>query len=138
MTKGRKRKPSEQTEGDNKLKSQKTNGGKNHIKEGTVCSICTKKIYEKSKNHDGDEAIFCEGRCGWLHHQCAGLSDLFFKAFTDNNALFPCFCMLKSQSEEISNLRSTVEKLKGTLKGLTKQNSKMRQLKLTKVKRSLS
>ena len=33
------------------------------------------------------------------------------------------FCMLKSQSEEISNLRSTVEQLKGTLKGLTKQNS---------------
>ena len=49
---------------------------------------------------------------------------IFFKAFTLNDTPFLCvFCMLKSQSDEISTLRSTIEQLKSTLEGLSKHNS---------------
>ena len=120
MTKPKKRKPSEHSEGNSRSKTQKLN----RVKEGTICSVCTKQIIERSENHDGDEAIFCDGGCGWLHRQCAGLSDPFFKAFTFNDTPFLCvFCMLKSQSDEISSLRSTIEQLKITLEGLSKHNS---------------
>lgn len=39
---------------------------------------------EDSCDNDGEEAIYCEGHCGWIHRQCAGLSDLFFKLFMEN------------------------------------------------------
>ena len=87
-----------------------------------VCSVCDKTIVEQSRDHDGDEAIFCEKRCGWLHHHCAGLTGPFLKLFTKNtNTPFLCiYCMLKSQSDEICSLKATVQELENTMIALQK------------------
>ena len=91
MAKTRKRRTSDNTNQNTKSKSQKLNGGKPAIKQGTLCSVCDKTIVEQSSDHDGDEAIFCEKRCGWLHRHCASLTGPFFKLFTENaNTPFLC------------------------------------------------
>ena len=84
-------------------------------------SVCCGQIVDKSNDHDGEDAIFCEGRCGWIHRQCAGLSDPFFRLFTGNDDVpFLCvFCMLKAQSDEITNLRATIDDLKNSIAKLT-------------------
>ena len=88
MPKGKKRGPPDQSEPNGNSKSQKRNGGKTPIKEGTTCSVCCKTIVDQSSNYNGEDSIYCEGRCGWIHRQCAGLSDPFFKLFTDNDSPF--------------------------------------------------
>jgi len=93
MTKPKKR-PLDQSDHDinSKPKSQKLNpSGENPVNEGTVCVV---NIIECSKSHDGDETIFCEGKCGWLHRQCTSLSDFYFKLFTNNNSPFLCVRIL--------------------------------------------
>ena len=122
MAKTRKRRTSDNTDQNTKSKSQKLNGGKPAIKQGTLCSVCDKTIVEQSSDHDGDEAIFCEKRCGWLHRHCAGLTGPFFKLFTKNaNTPFLCiYCMLKSQSDEICSLKATVQELENTMIALQK------------------
>ena len=93
------------------------------LKQGTKCSVCCRQIVDKSNNQDGEDAIFCEGRCGWIHRQCAGLSDPFFRAFTGNDTPFLCvFCMLKTQSEEITNLKATIDDLKNSIAKLTSKS----------------
>ena len=44
--------------------------------------------------------MYCDGHCGWIYRQCAGVSDPFFK-----------ICMLKTQSDEIASLRSMKRKI---------------------------
>ena len=95
--------------------------GTNGIVQSEKCSVCCRQIVDKSNDHDGEDAIFCEGRCGWIHRQCAGLSDPFFRFFTGNDdTSFLCvFCTLKAQSEEITNLRATIDDLKNSIAKLT-------------------
>ena len=34
-----------------------------------MCSLCCDKIRDGKQ-----QAIFCEGKCGWIHRYCAGVS----------------------------------------------------------------
>ena len=76
-----------------------------------------------TKSNDGEEAIYCDGCCGWIHRQCTGLSDPFFKLFTENEDVpFLCvYCMLKTQSDEIASLRSTITEMQDTITTLKRK-----------------
>ena len=117
MPKGRKRQASDRPdETQTKTKSRKSNGGEPTLNQGTLCSICNKTIVEGTSENEGEDAIFCEKRCGWLHRGCAGLTNPFFKLFTENDTPFLCiYCMLKSQSDEICALQATVKEMEKTL-----------------------
>lgn len=133
MTKGNRKRPvsdqPDQTQP--KSKSRKSNGGKPQIKQGTLCSVCNKIIIERSSEHDGEEAIYCEKRCGWMHRQCAGLTDPFFKLFTENDTPFLCvYCMLKSQSDEICALKATIKEMEKTLAILQKSTNATSEINL--------
>ena len=67
---------------------------------------------------------------GWIHRQCAGLSDPFFRVFSGNDTPFLCvICMLKTQSEEITNLKATIDDLKNSIANLTSKNQPLRMVK---------
>jgi len=43
----------------------------------TICSVCSNIIaeYNEEQGTDGDNAIFCDGKCNfWMHRMCVGLS----------------------------------------------------------------
>ena len=89
-----------------------------------ICVICNHTIIEPSDSHDGEEAILCEGRCNnWLHRHCAGLSNIHFDIALTSSDQFMCvFCVLKSQADQILELRSSIKDLTQELANLKGSN----------------
>ena len=83
-----------------KHRSQKLDGGKTP-KQGTPCSVCDKLI-EQSCDNNGEDAIYCEGRCGWLHRHCADLSDCMFLCIFCT--ISSGYCGVKSYAMEIKKI----------------------------------
>lgn len=103
------------------LKSTEGSTAAGRKKRGTcVCPICNESIVEGIKNKKGQDAIFCEGVCvTWLHHQCAGLSQLAFVELQNSTESFHCpHCQLKMYKLEINNLWQTVESLQASVEHL--------------------
>ena len=78
-----------------------------------VCSICNKRIEERSARNKGEDAVFCEGKCQkWLHRHCAGLSQPCFKLINETDAPFTCvYCLLIQQAAQINEMHTTVKNL---------------------------
>jgi len=81
--------------------------------ESTTCTICLNPIIDATEDTEGQEAIFCEGSCdGWLHRQCAGLSQRLFEIYQKGDDPFHCpNCRLTMQHHYIQELKSTIESL---------------------------
>ena len=80
------------------------------------CKICEEVINEPKKA-EGDDSVFCNGLCtGWIHRRCAGLSLSKFKAISETEDPFFCpSCCSAKNEEEITALKSTVQKLESNL-----------------------
>ena len=89
----------------------------------STCVICLDPIIDATENNEGQEAIFCEGKCdGWLHRQCAGLSQRLFETYNDGDDPFHCpNCRLIMQEHCIQELKSTIENLHKELSELKAQ-----------------
>ena len=91
-----------------------------------TCLICDKNIVDASAKSKGQDSVFCEGSCqGWLHRTCAGLSKSMFKVISspEHNCPFYClYCTHVRYSDQISNLKSTIEDLSGKLAKLESQS----------------
>ena len=81
--------------------------------ENSLCVICDEIILDQSDQVDGQDAIYCEGKCdGWLHRHCAGLSKTNFKIIMDLSKPFVCpHCKLETQGKELSDLKNLVTAL---------------------------
>ena len=81
------------------------------------CLICDKNIRD---NKQGQESIFCEGKCqGWLHRTCACLSKKAFQAANVTTEPFYCqYCRCHNQEKEIARLQATVTALQTELSEL--------------------
>ena len=81
--------------------------------EPSTCAICLDPIIDATEDTEGQEAIFCEGKCNaWLHRQCAGLSHRLFEIYQDKDDHFHCpNCRLIMQEHCIQELKSTIESL---------------------------
>ena len=85
------------------------------------CLICEEPILEADDHCIGDEVVFCEGHCqGWLHRKCAGVTRPAFDRLGDSDAVYLCsYCMLVSQSNEISKLSNIITELNSAITSLT-------------------
>ena len=68
-------------------------------KELHVCSLCCERIRDGKQ-----QAIFCEGKCGWMHRYCAGVSVAKFEELSletesssSLHALKPFLCLYCEQ-----------------------------------------
>ena len=90
------------------------------------CLICNKNIVDASAKSKVQDSVFCEGSCqGWLHRTCAGLFKSMFKVISppEQNCPFYClYCTHVRYSDQISNLKSTIEDLSGKLAKLESQS----------------
>ena len=82
--------------------------------ESTTCTICLDPIIDATEDAEGQEAIYCESTCnGWIHRQCAGLSQILYKAYQDRDDPFYCpHCRLALQEQQLLELKSTIHSLK--------------------------
>ena len=85
------------------------------------CLICEETIFEHSKNCVDNEAVFCEGSCqGWIHRKCAGVTRPAFDKLGEPDTEYLCsYCMLVSQSREISKLSNIIKDLNTAVHSLT-------------------
>ena len=94
-----------------------------------LCLICDKNIVDVSTKNKGQDSVFCEGSCqGWLHRRCAGLSKSIFKVISSPEHNFPFYCLYCTHvrySEQISNLKSTINDLSGKLAKLESQSDQI-------------
>ena len=96
---------------------RKVKGGKNSEAD---CLVCDEPILEPGEHCEGDEAVFCEGNCqGWLHRKCAGLTRPAFDTLGEQDQYLCSYCMMVSQSKEISNLTDTIKNLHTAITSLT-------------------
>ena len=95
--------------------SQKKRGNDNNG--NSVCCTCNFVIAEDTNKNDGEDAIFCEGRCNsWLHRKCAGLSNSTFQHLSVSNSPFLCvYCLLSNQATQIAELKSKLGQLTSKL-----------------------
>ena len=72
----------------------------------TTCSLCCEKIVEGKQ-----QAIYCEGKCGWMHRYCAGLSVPKFEEISViSSSSFMCsYC---ERTVEVNALKLEIETLK--------------------------
>ena len=55
------------------------------------CFICADEIVERSRSHDGDQAVYCEGRHQqWAHARCVGITDEQYEEMSAYSE--PWFC----------------------------------------------
>ena len=91
-----------------------------------ICAVCDEPILEWSETSDGQEAIFCEGRCNaWMHRKCSGLSSTLFDILS-NESKEPyrcCHCIFTHQRDEINILKQLVESLTEKISSLESNNS---------------
>ena len=124
QTKKRKSPPQESIHEEKSNKSQKTGNSKGIDRnQGTKCNICNKVIIDQSASHNGEDAIYCEGKCSsWLHRHCAGLSVSQFVHMSSASEPFYCvYCTLQKQAQEIDELKQTVKSLTSDITALKAQ-----------------
>ena len=99
-------------------------GGKNSEAD---CLVCEEPILEPGEHCKGDEAVICEGICqGWLYRKCAGLTRPAFDKLGEQDTVYLCsYCMMVSQSKEISNLTDTTKSLHTAITSLTESISSL-------------
>ena len=78
----------------------------------TTCSLCCEKIVEGKQ-----QAIYCEGKCGWMHRYCAGLSVPKFEDISVlSSSSFLCsYCDQHTRTAEVNALKWEIETLKTEL-----------------------
>ena len=78
-----------------------------------VCPNCFDVIIDPVGKKKGQPSIQCNGPCHmWLHRQCAGLSKAAFDAAGASSDPFFCSqCIIASQHQEISTLKSKLEEV---------------------------
>lgn len=85
----------------------------------TICTLCEEIIVEEAVAKKGQESIFCEGACGWLHRLCAGLSGVAFATATQSTCKFLCSqCRLSESENEVVKLQQRVSDLESKLSTL--------------------
>uniref|UniRef100_A0A1X7TK40 PHD-type domain-containing protein n=1 Tax=Amphimedon queenslandica TaxID=400682 RepID=A0A1X7TK40_AMPQE len=78
-----------------------------------ICPHCSDEIIDPVGKKKGHPSIQCNGPCQmWLHRQCAGLSKAAFEAAGASSAPFFCHqCIIASQNQEITNLKTKLEEV---------------------------
>lgn len=123
-TKKKRSLPQEPDQADIRNKSLKTVSAKGSArKQGTMCVICNKIIADHSTSHDGEDAVYCEGKCSaWMHRHCAGLSVPHFSQISSSDDPFLCvYCTLSNQASEIKDLKKLLQSLTADLTNLSKK-----------------
>ena len=107
-------------------KKQKDKNKETETEPEDICAVCDEPILEWSETSDGQEAIFCEGRCNaWMHRKCSGLSSTLFNILS-NESKEPyrcCHCIFTRQRDEINILKQLVESLTEKISSLESNNS---------------
>ena len=88
-----------------------------------TCPIFVERIEEATDRNEGQEALFCEGKCQkWLHRWCAGVHKDSYAALSSSHAplLYPSCCFAEHR-QLITSLIGTVESLKEEIR-LLKQS----------------
>lgn len=78
-----------------------------------VCPICLEVMLDASTSVEGQDAIFCDGKCKARHHRgCAGMSKAALAEASKSPSHFLCLhSYLESQDMEIHFLTSTTQTL---------------------------
>ena len=72
---------------------------------------------------DGDDAIFCEGKCNsWIHRMCVGLSLKAYQELSDDDSPYLCpHCKITQQADEIEELKKVVSSLTTNLNSIKEE-----------------
>ena len=77
--------------------------------EPAICPICEKTVNDASETEDGDEAVFCDGKCQcWLHRCCTCLPKPEFDKLNEENPFYCPRCSTLVQMKAIRELRDAV------------------------------
>jgi len=78
-----------------------------NVKDCPKCAICSQKVTSGE-----DEALFCIGKCSWMHRYCARVSLTHYKELSSESAGCNSLCLTCSQQ----SYETTVKELKETIK----------------------
>ena len=94
-----------------------TQSTKRELGHSHKCPVCLDIIIDAKDGQKGQESVFCEGVCnGWIHRRCAGLSSAAFAVISSDSHPFYCpNCRLDRQSQEIADLKATIQQLTETV-----------------------
>ena len=108
--------PEHSTPSDSNRHKRNKAGGQSPIN----CLVCFNFIveYNEKQGIDGDDAIFCEGKCySWIHRMCVGLSKKGYQELSEDDSPYLCpHCKITQQANEIAELKEVVISLTSDLK----------------------
>jgi len=91
----------------------------------TNCLVCLNVIAECNEEQgvDGDDAIFCEGKCNsWIHRMCVGLSLKAYQELSNDDSPYLCpHCKITQQADEIEELKKVVSSLTTNLNSIKEE-----------------
>ena len=102
-----------------------SNRHKRNKEGGQPPSNCSNVIveYNEEQGADGDDAIFCEGKCNsWIHRMCVGLSKMCYQELSEDDSPYFCpHCKINQQANEIAELKEVINSLTSDLKSIKEE-----------------
>jgi len=79
-----------------------------NAKESAKCAVCCQKVTVGE-----NEALYCMGKCGWMHRYCAGVSFTQYQELSSESAgKFVCLtCSQQANNVTVKELKVTIKKL---------------------------
>ena len=90
-----------------------------------MCPICESAIVDDDESNEGEDTIFCKGKCQiWLHRKCVGLTKNAFTFISKSREPYLCpYYSNNHYKKEISKLKELVKSLSNKLSSLENQIS---------------
>ena len=79
-----------------------------------ICAICLDTIIDATEVSEGEDALFCEGKCqAWLNRRCACITKARFDRTSTSEAPFLCHdCEAEAQCDAIDSLQNEAAALR--------------------------